>query len=124
MAESLIRYLAVDLAPKGIRINAIAPAIVETDSVRALFGAKSTDLVRGAAGHNPTGRGVTDADYSRASCSASILRDAELRFHPAEEMRVCALLGPEQPVAARTFHRRREGRHQHALRDELREKIG
>ena len=64
MAESLIRYLAVELAPKGIRINAIAPAIVETDSVRALFGAKTTGLVRDAAGHNPTGRGVTDADYS------------------------------------------------------------
>ena len=64
MAESLIRYLAVELAPKGIRINAIAPAIVETDSVRALFGTKTTDLVRDAADHNPTGRGVTDADYS------------------------------------------------------------
>ena len=55
--------------------------------------------------------------------SAPNLRDAELRFHPAEEMRVCALLGPEQPVAARTFHRRREGGHQRALRDELREEI-
>jgi len=64
MAESLIRYLAVELAPKGIRINAIAPAIVETDAVRALFGARTTDIVRDAASHNPTGRGVTDADYS------------------------------------------------------------
>jgi len=64
MAESLIRYLAVELAPKGIRINAIAPAIVETDSYVALFGAKTTELVRDAAGHNPTGRGVADADYS------------------------------------------------------------
>jgi enoyl-[acyl-carrier protein] reductase III len=64
MAESLVRYLAVELAPKGIRINAIAPAIVETDSVRALFGANATDLVRDAASHNPSGRGVTHADYS------------------------------------------------------------
>jgi hypothetical protein len=52
------------------------------------------------------------------------LCDAELRFHPAEEMRVRPVRGPEQPVAARTFHRRREGGHQLALRDELREKIG
>jgi enoyl-[acyl-carrier protein] reductase III len=65
MAESLIRYLAVELAPKGIRINAIAPAIVETDAVRALFGAKTSDIVRDAASHNPSGRGVTDADYSK-----------------------------------------------------------
>ena len=31
LAESLMRYLAVELAPKGVRMNAIAPAIVETD---------------------------------------------------------------------------------------------
>lgn len=37
MAESLMRYLAVELAPKGIRINAITPGIVETDAVRSLF---------------------------------------------------------------------------------------
>jgi NAD(P)-dependent dehydrogenase (short-subunit alcohol dehydrogenase family) len=64
LAESLIRYLATELAPKGIRINAVAPAIVETDAVRTLFGAKAGDLVRDAASHNPSGRGVTDADYT------------------------------------------------------------
>ena len=31
LAESLIRYLAVELAPRGIRINAIAPGAVDTD---------------------------------------------------------------------------------------------
>ena len=41
LAESLIRYLAVELAPRGVRINAIAPAIVETDAVRTLFGANA-----------------------------------------------------------------------------------
>jgi enoyl-[acyl-carrier protein] reductase III len=64
LAESLIRYLAVELAPKGVRINAVAPAIVETDAVRALFGAQASNLVRDAASHNPSGRGVTDADYT------------------------------------------------------------
>jgi enoyl-[acyl-carrier protein] reductase III len=64
LAESLMRYLAVELAPKGVRINAIAPAIVETDAVRALFGAAAPDLVRDAARHNPSGRGVTDSDYT------------------------------------------------------------
>ena len=34
LAESLMRYLAVELAPRGVRINAIAPAIVETDAVQ------------------------------------------------------------------------------------------
>ncbi|HLJ72296.1 MAG TPA: SDR family oxidoreductase [Roseiarcus sp.] len=64
LAESLMRYLAVELAPKGVRINAVAPAIVETDAVRALFGGEAANLVRAAAEHNPSGRGVTDADYT------------------------------------------------------------
>ena len=64
LAESLMRYLAVELAPKGIRINAVAPAIVETDAVRALFGASAGELVRSSASQNPSGRGVTDADYT------------------------------------------------------------
>jgi enoyl-[acyl-carrier protein] reductase III len=64
LAESLMRYLAVELAPKGVRINAIAPAIVETDAVRALFGADAAGLVSEAARHNPSGRGVTDQDYT------------------------------------------------------------
>jgi enoyl-[acyl-carrier-protein] reductase (NADH) len=64
LAESLMRYLAVELAPSGVRINAVAPAIVETDAVRTLFGAEAAGLVRAAAGHNPSGRGVTDTDYT------------------------------------------------------------
>ena len=64
LAESLIRYMAVELAPKGIRINAVAPAIVETDAVKALFGAQTAALIRDAASHNPSGRGVEDADYT------------------------------------------------------------
>ncbi|MCU0789570.1 MAG: SDR family oxidoreductase [Nitratireductor sp.] len=64
MSESLVRYLAVELAPRGIRINCIAPSIVETDAVRALFGEKSADLVRHSAHSNPSGRGVQDSDYT------------------------------------------------------------
>ena len=64
LAESLMRYLATELAPKGIRINAIAPAIVETDAVRALFGANAGEIVRASASQNPSGRGVEDKDYT------------------------------------------------------------
>jgi enoyl-[acyl-carrier protein] reductase III len=64
LAESLMRYLAVELAPKGVRINAIAPAIVETDAVRAVFGPGASELVRASASHNPSGRGVVDSDYT------------------------------------------------------------
>jgi enoyl-[acyl-carrier protein] reductase III len=64
MSESLVRYLAVELAPKGIRINCIAPSIIETDAVKALFGEKSASLVRHSAESNPSGRGVRDEDYT------------------------------------------------------------
>lgn len=64
LAESLVRYLAVELAPRGIRINVVAPAIVETAAVTAIFGERAADLVREAAAHNPSGRGIRDADYT------------------------------------------------------------
>lgn len=64
LAESLVRYLAVELAPKGIRINVVSPAIVDTGAVRSLFGDKTDEMMRAAAAANPSGRGVEDRDYT------------------------------------------------------------
>lgn len=64
MAESLVRYLATELAPKGIRINCIAPSIVETDAVRNLFGDEVKSLMDHAAHSNPSGRAVVASDYT------------------------------------------------------------
>ena len=36
VVESLTRYLAVELAPKGIIANAISPGLVETDAITAM----------------------------------------------------------------------------------------
>jgi len=63
-SESLVRYLATELAPQGIRINCIAPSIVETDAVRALFGDKTAQLMEHSAHTNPSGRAVRAADYT------------------------------------------------------------
>ena len=79
LAESLIRYLAVELAPRGMRINAIAPAIVETDAVRTLFGAEAGDLVRASASHNPSGRGVDGRGLYQPDALARL---AGGRVHP------------------------------------------
>lgn len=64
MAECAMRYLAVELAPHGIRINAIAPAVTETDALRRVFGDKTGEVVRQAATSNPSGRGVEPDDYT------------------------------------------------------------
>lgn len=64
MSESMVRYLATELAPRGIRINCIAPSIVETDAVRTLFGAGVTKLMEHAAHSNPSGRAVQSKDYT------------------------------------------------------------
>jgi len=63
-SESLVRYLATELAPRGIRINCIAPSIVETDAVRTLFGDKTAQLMEHAAHANPSGRAVRADDYT------------------------------------------------------------
>ncbi len=64
MAECLVRYLAVELAPRGIRINCVAPSIVETEAVRTLFGDKTKGLMEHAAQANPSGRAVRPQDYT------------------------------------------------------------
>ena len=64
LAESLVRYLAGELAPRGIRINSVAPGVVHTDAVRTLFGDQADEIVKHAAETNPSGRGVQDEDYT------------------------------------------------------------
>ena len=63
-SEALIRYLATELAPRGIRVNSIAPSIVGTDAVKQIFGEQETEaLMKHAQEGNPSGRAVAPADY-------------------------------------------------------------
>ncbi len=64
LAESLVRYLAVELAPLGVRINCVAPGVVDTAAVRDLFGDQAEAVVKHAAETNPSGRGVQAEDYT------------------------------------------------------------
>ena len=66
MAESLMRYLVPELAPRGIRINAVAPGIVATSSVASMVGGEeaAAKLLERAARTNPSGRLGSDGDYA------------------------------------------------------------
>ncbi|HVC88536.1 MAG TPA: SDR family oxidoreductase [Gaiellaceae bacterium] len=68
--ESLVRYLAVELAPKGIRVNAVSGGVVDTGALEH-FPNREQMLAAGAA--NPVGRLVTPEDMAGAVaflCSA------------------------------------------------------
>jgi enoyl-[acyl-carrier protein] reductase III len=61
--ESLVRYLAVELAPRGIRVNAVSGGVVETGALEH-FPNREEMLKAGAA--NPVGRLVTPDDMAGA----------------------------------------------------------
>jgi enoyl-[acyl-carrier protein] reductase III len=59
--EALVRYLAVELAPRGIRVNAVSAGVVETGALE-YFPNKEAMLEMGA--RNPVGRLVTPEDVA------------------------------------------------------------
>jgi enoyl-[acyl-carrier protein] reductase III len=68
--EALVRYLAVELAPQGIRVNAVSAGVVETGALEH-FPNREAMVEMGA--RNPAGRIVTPDDVAAAIaflCSA------------------------------------------------------
>jgi enoyl-[acyl-carrier protein] reductase III len=63
--EALVRYLAVELAPHGIRVNAVSGGVVETDALEH-FPNKDAMLRIGSG--TPAGRMVTPDDLAGAVC--------------------------------------------------------
>ena len=63
LAESLARYLVPELAPRGVRINCVAPGTLDTEAVRNLFGETTDAFLASEAAGNPSGRNIAHDDY-------------------------------------------------------------
>jgi enoyl-[acyl-carrier protein] reductase III len=64
--ESLVRYLAVELAPRGIRVNAVSAGVIETEAL-AHFPNRE-QMLAAARDRTPAGRMVGPADVADAVC--------------------------------------------------------
>jgi enoyl-[acyl-carrier protein] reductase III len=62
--ESLTRYLAVELAPKGIIVNAVSPGIVETDALKHFDAMADGSILQKAIAATPAGRLVSPEDVA------------------------------------------------------------
>jgi enoyl-[acyl-carrier protein] reductase III len=62
--ESVVRYLGVELAPRGIRVNAVSGGVVETDALDAF--PNKEEMLRDARGRTPAGRMVEARDLADA----------------------------------------------------------
>jgi enoyl-[acyl-carrier protein] reductase III len=60
--EALVRYLAVELAPDGIRANVVSAGVVDTDALRHF--PTRDELLETAAARTPAGRAVTTQDVA------------------------------------------------------------
>jgi enoyl-[acyl-carrier protein] reductase III len=64
--ESVVRYLAVELAPRGIRVNAVSAGVVETGALDHF--PNRDQMLKMARERTPAGRMVEPADVADAVC--------------------------------------------------------
>jgi enoyl-[acyl-carrier protein] reductase III len=62
--EALTRYLAVELSPRNIVVNAVSPSLVETDALKHFALLSNPDVIPNAVANTPAGRLVTPEDVA------------------------------------------------------------
>jgi enoyl-[acyl-carrier protein] reductase III len=62
--EAITRYLAVELAPRGIHVNAVAPGMVLTDALQHFSALSQADTIPTAVRNTPAGKLVTPEDVA------------------------------------------------------------
>ncbi len=63
--ESLTRYLAVELAPLNIVVNAVSPSLVETDALKHFASLSNPQVIQRAIANTPAGRLVQPEDVAK-----------------------------------------------------------
>ena len=75
LGEHVVRYLAKELGPRGIRVITVAPGAVDTAALRSMFPDTYQERLAASAQANPLGRGVEMEDAAalvEALCSPSL----------------------------------------------------
>jgi enoyl-[acyl-carrier protein] reductase III len=62
--ESLVRYLAVELAPRGIRVNGVSAGVVETEALNHF--PNREEMLEHSTARTPVGRLVEPEDVADA----------------------------------------------------------
>jgi enoyl-[acyl-carrier protein] reductase III len=62
--ESIIRYMAVELAPHGIRANVVSAGALDTEAFRTMFGESAGPRLETAKRNNPSGRNLRFDDVT------------------------------------------------------------